>query len=194
MKSRAAGVILILSCLISAGTDLSAAQNVVLDAPLQYEILLKVLTFDRNLEARLGRELIIGIVFQKGNRDSSLMQQDILKAAIDSRISPFAGRPVRVVLIDLDRSADLDQNLGGDKVDVLYIAPLRAVSLDGIIAWSRDRKILTVTGMIDYVEKGIAVGIDLNDDSPEILINLAAAKASGADFGSNLLKLSRIIF
>lgn len=38
-----------------------------------------------------------------------------------------------------------------------------------------------------------SVGIDLTGDRPDIVINLPAAKAEGADFDAQLLKLARVI-
>jgi hypothetical protein len=52
---------------------------------------------------------------------------------------------------------------------------------------------LTLTGVAEYVRAGIAVGIGVRDDRPEILVNLAAARAAGADFSAQLLLLARVI-
>ena len=43
------------------------------------------------------------------------------------------------------------------------------------------------------MENGLAVGVGLRGKKPEILINLEAARAEGADFNAQLLRLARIV-
>jgi hypothetical protein len=50
-----------------------------------------------------------------------------------------------------------------------------------------------LTGVPDYIYNGISVGIDIKGEKPEILINLKSSKLEGADFSSQLLKISTII-
>ena len=77
--------------------------------------------------------------------------------------------------------------------DVLYITPMRAVDLGSITKQTRAAARVTLTGVPEYVDAGIAVGVDLQGERPRILINLAAARAEGADFDSRLLKLAKIV-
>ena len=100
---------------------------------------------------------------------------------------------IRAVPVDLDSQPDLEAALAGSKVDLMYIAPLRAMNLKVITALSRAKKVLTLTGVPDYAEKGVAVGVGLKGESPEIIINLPAAREEGSDFSSSLLKLARVI-
>ena len=65
--------------------------------------------------------------------------------------------------------------------------------IDNIIDISRREKIITLTGVPEYVNMGLAVGIDIRENRPQIVINMSAAKAEGADFSSQLLKLSKIV-
>ena len=50
-----------------------------------------------------------------------------------------------------------------------------------------------MTGKSEYFDKGIAIGIENREDKPSIAINLNRAKAEKSDFGSQLLKMSRVI-
>jgi hypothetical protein len=50
-----------------------------------------------------------------------------------------------------------------------------------------------VTGVPDYVRRGVAVGIGVVQDKPQVLINLAAARAEGSDFDASLLRIATIL-
>jgi hypothetical protein len=43
------------------------------------------------------------------------------------------------------------------------------------------------------VRRGVAVGIGLDQDKPQILINLASARAQGSDFDASLLRIATVL-
>jgi hypothetical protein len=171
----------------------SAAQEMALDTAVQYRIFMKILKYDKNLTAKIGSELVIGLLFQSGFRSSYLAKENFFKAMTDSPIKQFESRPIRCAVMDLDKEIRLEESISRFHVDVLYIAPLRAYDLASLLSIAQSLKLITLTGVPEYVGQGVAVGLQLKGDKPEILIYLAAAKAEGADFSSNLLKLARII-
>ncbi len=54
-------------------------------------------------------------------------------------------------------------------------------------------KILTLTGVPEYVEKGLSIGVWIKGERPALLINLAASKAEGADLDSQFFNLVTIV-
>ena len=170
----------------------SWAQEMIVPVETQFNLFLKILTFDRNLKARVGDELVIGLVYQGKFRVSLNARNEAVKALSKSPINKIEGIPIRQVSIDLDES-DLDSTVFKEGVDVLYISPLRAVVIKKITDLSRAKKITTLTGVPEYVESGLAVGIGTKGEKPLIIINLLAAKKEGADFSSQLLKLAKVI-
>jgi hypothetical protein len=70
---------------------------------------------------------------------------------------------------------------------------LRAFDLRIVTSISRQAGVRTVTGVPRYVEGGLGIGIDLKGERPEIVVNLAASRAEGADLDAQLLKLARIV-
>jgi hypothetical protein len=169
------------------------SQEMPVPAPMQASLFAKILTFDRNLKARAGKELKIGVLYQKKVRPSLQVKEEFLRAmcAPDQRIE---GLPVRCVAIEWTGATDLEAAVAREGVRVLYVAPLRAAAIEEIVAVSRARKITTLTGVPEYVEKGIALGLALRAERPLILVHLAAARAEGADLNSQLLKLARVLF
>ncbi len=78
-------------------------------------------------------------------------------------------------------------------IDILYITPLRATGIKEIIRACGAGKILTLTGVPEYVTDGVAIGIGIKGEKPRILINITSAKNEGSDFSSQLLKLAMVI-
>lgn len=168
------------------------AQNLEVPIEVQYALLLKILTFDRNLNNRVGTEIVLGVVYQKKFKMSEQTKDLLVQQMTESAIKTVDGIPIRYTIIDVDRE-DLSQQVARDPVDLLYITPLRAFDLDEINKISANFQVLTLTGVPDYVESGIAVGIGIKGDRPLIIIHLASAKKAGADFSSQILKLAKVI-
>jgi hypothetical protein len=162
--------------------------------PTQASLFAKILTFDRNLRARAGKELKIGVLYQTKVRSSLEAQQEFLRAMCGDPGRRIEALALSCVAIEWTSPPEVEAALVREGIRVLYVAPLRAVAVEEIVAISRARKITTLTGVPEFVEKGIALSIALRAERPLILIHLAAARAEGADFNSQLLKLARVLF
>jgi uncharacterized protein DUF4154 len=160
---------------------------------LQASIFTKILTFDRNLKARAGKEIRIGVLYQKKVRTSLEAQEEFVAAMCGNPGRRIDGLPVTCIAIEWTSAPEVDAAVVRQGIRVLYVAPLRAVAIREIVAISRSRRVTTLTGVPDYVESGIALGLSLREERPLILVHISAARAEGADFDSQLLKLARIV-
>ena len=182
--SRLACAVVLLLVLAAAS---GLAQEMAVPTDLQFSLFYRILTYDRALERRASGGLVIGVVYQGRFRASALASEQALRQAP----SAPAGFQVRLVPLDLD-SIDLGQAVEASGCDVLYVTPLRAVGIRAVTAVSHAHGILTLTGVPAYVEAGLAVGIGLRGDRPEIVVNLDAVRAEGSDFSAQLLRLARV--
>lgn len=169
------------------------AQEIEAPIEVQYALLHKILAFDRNLKNRVGEELIIGILFQSNVRSSLIFKDELIAVIEKAQSEKLVDLPVRCVAIEMAAELDLSGYASQNKIDVFYVAPLRAVEIKSVTAVSRAKRIFTFTGVPGYVEAGVAVGIGSKGESPRILINLSAARAEGVEFNSQLLKLAKVI-
>lgn len=169
------------------------AQEMALPVSVQIPVFTKMLAFDRDLPSRAGDEIVIGILHQGGYRASQLAAEEVRRALNGTHRRSIAGIPLRYVSLDYSVTRSLDMSLSDLGIDVLYVAPLRAVDIDEITTATRARGVLTCTGVADYVDLGVAIGLSVRRDRPLILVNLPAALAEGADFSSELLKLAEVI-
>lgn len=165
-----------------ACSSTAAQQRVAAPASVQLALFEKIWTMDRAFSR--PRVVTIGIVYQRLNRASFNAKEQILEAGRDSK-------SIRFVLIDLENANLEASKLTG--VQVLYFTPLRSIDLRELLARTRAQGIRTITGVPEYVEIGVAVGITVERDRPRIIINREASRAEGSDFSSQLLKLARVI-
>ena len=158
------------------------AQDVEVAPAVQIPILVKVLSFDRG--QRGARELSVGVVYQSGNRASSFIRDEVVRA--------LGAQGVRVVSIDLDHDR-LSDVLAEADLRAIYVTPLRATDIGTVAAAARDARVTSLTGVPSYVSNGLAVGVGNRGGRPRILINLEASRREGADLGAELLKLAEIV-
>jgi hypothetical protein len=167
------------------------SQDMDVPVAIQVPVFLKVITFDRQLKARAGAEIVIGIAYQRGNRESVIAKDEAMQA-FAAAVDGVAGLPVHVEPIDLD-----DELLGNAvkrlPLTFLYVTPLRATDIGAIAAVTRAARVTTLTGVPRYVSRGLAIGVGLRDGRPRILLNLEAARLEGADLAAELLKLATIV-
>jgi hypothetical protein len=159
---------------------------------VQYPLLLKILQFDRNLSARAGEEIVIGVVSQGRFRASARACEEMHRAAQAAGAERLAEKRVKIVELDLER-VNLKQALDSLNVSVAYVTRLRATDMKTITDVTRDLHITTVTGVEEYVHAGLAVGLGVWQEKPRLLVNLKASRAEGADFSSRLLSLAQVV-
>jgi hypothetical protein len=174
----------------------AAAKEIAVPVSVQVPILIKILTFDRRLPQRARGRLVVGVLFQSRYRTSANVADEVCRS-LDQLPAGARGSldalEVSCVAIDLDATPALESAIKQKRIQVLYVSPLRAVSLGDVTAVSRAAQVTTLTGVPRYVETGVAIGVDLKGERPEIVINLAASRAEGADLAAQLLKLARVI-
>lgn len=176
------------------GSGAAHAQEMAAPAGIQVPLLFKILTFDRTMgTAPPGQVIVIAVVFQSGYRASLVAKNQVVDALEAMEASTISGHPVRWVAVEWKDREQLRLALIHERADVVYVTPLRGVDLDPIMRTTRGAGMTTFTGVPLYVEQGLAVGIGIVRERPEIIINLSATRAEGSDFTSQLLRVSRVI-
>lgn len=186
-------LVYILIFIIIAWSDSAVGQDMETPVDTQMKLIMKILTFDRSLAAQAEEKIVFGILYQSRFKQSFNASEDIKRNIGENKLDNFEGITLEWKFIDLQSISDLRDAITSAKLSAVYIAPLRAVDIIKIIELCRRNNINTFTGVPDYMNKGIAVGIGLRNNKPEIIINLSAAKAEHSDYSSQLLKLCRII-
>jgi hypothetical protein len=174
------GICVILSMVICISL---AAQEVSVPAKLQTELFLNVLAFDRNHRAIPGKITTIAVVFQAHFRRSLECKDEVFLT--------LANKPgIKIVSVDIENGF-LQEIEKIAKPEVLIVCPLRSADIDEITAYSRKEHVLTTTLVSKYLEEGLSVCVQVEQDRPIIVMNLTAARMENADFDFRLLKFIR---
>ncbi len=156
---------------------------------IQVPLLLKALTYDRNLKSRAGEQVRIAIVVPpKGSRTAPDELAAAVKALPDRTVN---GLPVTFEEVSSDA---LEQTLRERRWAAAYVMP--GFSRDEIAQIKRAceaRHVLAVATSVDEVERGLPFGVGSQAGKPQIVVNLPSTKACGTEFDLALLRLSRVI-
>lgn len=135
---------------------------------LQAKLLHTVIRFS----TRPPEQLVVAIV-------ASDEAMDIANALSDEfQHLDFNNHPIQVTLVQPEQLDTLPE-----AVNILYVTPGNAEHLDALAAFAGRREMFTVTGIPHYVERQkIALGFGENQQKPQILLCLPAAKATGYEF------------
>jgi hypothetical protein len=171
----------------------AGAQEMAVPLETQLSLLPKILSFEKNITTRFGPELTIGIVYQRNFRASSTVKENIFTLQNDFVIDRVGTLPVNYIPIEFSNIVNFFIDVSKLKPDILYIAPLRSVSISKISEVAQKLDIISFTGIPEYVEEGIGLGIGTKNGKPLIIINLPSVKEEGLTFSSRLLTISKII-
>ncbi len=168
-------------------------EGITVPIDLQYQLLLKILTFDRNLKKRVGNEIVLGIAYESGYQESLKAKDELLKAASELGNQKVGDLPVRFVPIGVKEEGGLAAQLHQEHINILYVAPMRNLDVGVFASVCQAMGIMSLTGVPSYIERGISFGFDLQGGKLGIIVNLPSAKAEGTDFSSKLLHLVRVL-
>ena len=161
---------------------------------VQITLLLKILTYDRAFQVKAKSAVTIGVVYVPTDAQSVKTKDDILKTLQLVSDHTIKNVPIKFMAIEYRDLATLDKAVRANNVNVFYIAPGNSQSLDQLIKVSHTRGITTATGVPEYVQRGVAIGIGIRaDKKPDILINLPSSRQEGSDYDASLLRIATVV-
>ena len=168
----------------------AAAEPMPLRPDLQIPLILKILTYDRHIESKAGEQVVVGIVYAPTDPSSVAAANEVGDVLFRFQDKTVKRLPIRYRLVEYSTPEALERTIDRWSISVLWVAPGSAKNLAGITSVSRRKGVTTTTGVPDYVRRGVAVGLDLGDARPQILIHLEAAREEGCEFDASLLRIS----
>jgi hypothetical protein len=155
---------------------------------VQLPAFLKALSFDRNLAVTEG-SLGIGIVFDPADAASAGAKDRLVAIHRELTRLRVKGREVRLVPI----AYEAEGTLGEAGMKVLLLAPLSPARLGSVVREAQDANFLTFATDVAHVERGVAMGMEMDGGRPRFVVNLEAAVDGGASFEASFLNLCRIV-
>ena len=189
MKWHFKHLIFALILMFSVGLFAEQIDEVRMD--LQVNLFLKILKYDRNIAERGKNGLKLGVLYNPASKKSTKAFKDFQENF--NQIENRTVNGIQVFLIPIKGYEALSSSVKSYGVNIVYIASGFDSQLDDILSFCRSNKILTLTGVPKYAEKGVAVGLGIKMKKPQIIINNPVAKELGANFSADILKLAKVI-
>lgn len=171
----------------------SARAESVLPPKSQANILARVLAYDRNLKARAGDSVVVGVVYAPSSSASTAEAEEIFTTFKSLEKFVLLGLPLKVEKVAFTDAAMLKATIKERGIDALFVCSALDADLAAIIATARELDTITLTGQRRYVSQGIAIGSVVIDGKPALVFNRAASEAEGSQFSSQFLSLTTSI-
>lgn len=161
------------------------------DADRRALVLLRVLSYDRNIVSRAGDRVTILVVYDE---PSTTDERDRWLAALAGvhKIT-VADRPTAIRTHAFKDAAGLEAEVRASRPAVIVVCSGVDRGLAAIRDVARAHKAMTFTTRESEVEAGFSVGLVAGERRDVIAINLEAARAEGVQFEAGLLKIARRI-
>ncbi len=183
---RSAPLVLALLGAAAAVADVPAANQAVL--------VLRILSFDRNIAERAGREVTIAVLARPGSSESEAVQAGVAGALTEAASrTNVSGLPVKVVKLSWSGAARLESDLAASHAAALYVGPDLAEALSSLSRVSQKHRVLTFSEGDGYVNSGVSIALVRRDNRVAIVVNLPGARAEGADLDSALLRIAEVV-
>jgi hypothetical protein len=174
MRRRLASA-LVAALVLSAATD-TAADDI--DVGLASKIILKVLLLDKDLEAKTKNKIVIGVIGSD--------------AAYEA-FSALKGQP-----IDQDRAFTVVEVIrytappsNGKRPTLLFVGS--TARPEDVLPFTRKRKVISATNVAGFVERGVTVGVTVENNRPRVLLNLVGSEREGINWNPKILKIAKTI-
>jgi hypothetical protein len=182
----ALGLILVLTSGIAIADPLPSKNQALL--------LLRILAYDHKLADRVdNKKVTIYVVHKNGAAESEDPANEMVGVLREiGKSTKLAGNTIQVVKLAFNDKTFAD-DVAKVKAAALYVSPSLGDSLATIMAVTTKRKLLSFTGVSEYVNAGLSVGFANADGKPVISVNLPASRNEGADLDVALLRVAKIV-
>lgn len=177
-----------LSLLLAGGA--AAAAESTLPAKSQANVLARVMAYDRNLKARAGDAVVVGVVYAGASSSSTAEADEMFNAFKLLEKFVLLGLPLRVEKIAFTDAATLRAAITERGIDALFLCNGLDSDVGKVIGVAREVKQITLTGQRRYVSQGVAIGSVVADNKPALIFNKTASEAEGSSFSSQFISLT----
>lgn len=156
-------------------------------------IMARALSYDTSLAARAGAAVVLAVLFKQKHADAEKAADLATSAFKPLESLKVAGLPFRTLTTPFTDAAELEQIIDKEGIDALFLCDGLESELASIKDVTRRKKVLT-TGTSDaQVRQGVSLAVVADGTKLTILVNLPQSKEEGATFGSDLLRVARVV-
>ena len=161
------------------------------DVKAALPVLLKVLTYDVNFDARGAGPFVLLVVSEPGQASERSALMNSLK---ESSVTEVKKRPLKYIAIDFrdegQLQAEIDKNRASALLVVQGASPATVKSLWEV---AQDNQLYALALDAETVQSHFPLGVTMVGDKPQIIINEKSSKAVGARFETVVLRMAKVI-
>ncbi len=180
----------LLVLLLMAGVSFGEEAPVPLDK--QVAVLLKALSYDRNLEKRSGERLEIAVLYKEGE-GAEAEAHELAEAFNKAGREGVKGLPVTAQAVVFKSIEELLKQVEIHGFNVFYIHSSLASALSSVQQVTRSEKILSLGGTKKLVERGVALGVYLDRGVPRLVVNARAGIVEGLALDPAIILVATVI-
>lgn len=165
------------------------AQSLRVPVDIQLELIPKILSYDKNNNSH--DETRIGIMFNSLLRNSKIAKDIIFEEGVAKKSDSDVF--LHLIPIDLNNIENLKHIIQEEDIDVLFILPIRGYNIEEISNVCKSYGVVSFCSMPELIQEGISVSFELTNNKLIIVINHKSSIDEGADFSSQLLKISKVV-
>ncbi|MBF0240560.1 MAG: DUF4154 domain-containing protein [SAR324 cluster bacterium] len=165
-----------------------------MDTPveLQIKLLVQASTYDRNQKNKPPPGVLrIGVIHTEST-DSQKVADEIMGQFAEKHMT-VRKYELQLESITFKDASNLKEATRSRNIHMYYIAPGNRNNLSTIIDLGKEMKIMTMTGVADYVYAGTTIGVQNNGSRPQFLYNQQSAEENAADFDANFLRMVKFV-
>jgi hypothetical protein len=155
----------------------------------QAELLLKAMSYDKNLLKRSGDGIRIAVVHRDADDDAAKLVKAFGVAGKDK----VSGLAVNASAVPFSNVEDLLKQVDSNGHNVLYVHASTTTALSSIQQVTRGKKLLSVGGSKQLVEQGVSLGVYMKKSVPRLVVNQRSAKVEGLDLKPAIKLISTVV-
>ena len=186
-------IVKLLAVLLLLIVNTSIAQRIKVPVDVQLKVIPKIISLNKSFSFESNENALnIAVLYSSQQRNSKQVHEDI-NNNLNSGGIVVKGKLTKFLSLDISAKNNIEDYLRENKNNVLYITPLRGLDVSKITSICKTASVLSISGVVEYVENDVSVILDIDDNKLKILINQKSAKSEGVDFSSRLLRIAKII-
>ena len=161
----------------------------------QIDLFIKAMGHNRTLLKLDVENIRIGILCNSKDEKSKAQMVTVSDGFYEHVVAKtkIGDKPILYSILEFSSTERLINNIKQLGVTALFILAGNEKNISSIVKAANSSKIITFSGDSNYLNHGIATGVEDVGGKIKFVINLASAKEQGANFKAGLLKLSKII-
>ena len=188
--------ILLAACLFFSPLPANAGANI-LPSDIFLVIMLKALSYDRNIDRLSEGKIVIGVVYINGDKQAQDFAWKIKDnfANVQSQ-SQIKNLPTEIKVLSFDKNVSretFEEQLQQNHLSAVVVASQDPGINKIIFETTRKLAVNSICYSSACVEEGAGLGIFLKYNSPRMVVNLQVVKQEGSDYNARFLALCEVV-